>query len=142
DLKFLKKKTERKYGLNRYSFSTRLNLNKILKKGHLQEDIYDLYLELQCHDIEEPVKIRLGKPRYRARFNIKSTLAEYDGNSFSVNPYYTIKYMNLSLQIDAFEKDTYLYMKKMMRWAWLQRILNRKKDIWLIGERPYKAQDT
>lgn len=141
-LTYLAKQTQNKYGLNRYSYSTTIDLNKALKAGRFSEDIYDVNMELICHDIHEPVRVRLGTPRFRARFNIKSTLAEYDNNAFSVNPYFTIKHMNLSLQIDSFEKESYLYMKKLMRWSWLLRKINKRKNVWLIGERPYKAQDT
>src|SRR5699024_2757828 len=34
------------------------------------------------------------------------------------------------------------YLKRRMRWSWLLYQLNKKKDIWLIGERTHKAEDT
>lgn len=141
-LRFLEQETVKKYGLNRYEYKVHANLNDILKNGEFEADIYDVNLELHCHDVDDPVRVRLGNPRFKARFNVKSTLATYNEKSFSVNPYFTVKYMNLSLQIDSFEKEIYLYMKRIMKWAWLLRILNRRKNIWLVGERPYKAQDT
>ncbi|MGC4378026.1 CDP-glycerol glycerophosphotransferase family protein, partial [Fictibacillus sp. Mic-4] len=61
---------------------------------------------------------------------------------YGITPYFTIKAFKLSLQVDEFERDVFLYLKKMMRWAWLLRLFYRKREIWVVGERPYKAQDT
>lgn len=33
-------------------------------------------------------------------------------------------------------------MRRIMYWAWLVRPFYKKRDIWIIGERSYKAQDT
>src|SRR5690606_28481574 len=59
-----------------------------------------------------------------------------------VTPYYTFKGSNLSLEVFRFEKDTFNFLQKKLKFAWLYRILGKNKDIWLVGERPYKAQDT
>src|SRR5699024_4221240 len=35
-----------------------------------------------------------------------------------------------------------MYLRRVLRWSWLLRPIYRKKNIWIVGERPYKAQDT
>src|SRR5699024_4939066 len=106
------------------------------------DDVYDLFFELTLHDYSEKIRMRIGKPRFRARYRTKSSSATRGNTVFSVSPYYTVKQFNLSVQVDSFDKETYYYLKKMMRWAWLLRPFYLKKDIWIVGERPYKAQDT
>src|SRR5699024_7730067 len=49
---------------------------------------------------------------------------------------------NLSFQVDTFNTDTYRYLRKMMRWSFITHLYYKRKDIWLIGERINKAQDT
>src|SRR5699024_11703882 len=46
------------------------------------------------------------------------------------------------LQAVSFEKAIYRYLRYMMRFSFFVRLWNRKKDIWVVGERIYKAQDT
>src|SRR5699024_2194723 len=43
---------------------------------------------------------------------------------------------------NKFEKNVYSQLRKTMRWSFLTRIFNKNKDVWLIGERPEKAEDT
>src|SRR5699024_2035953 len=38
--------------------------------------------------------------------------------------------------------NSYSYLRKASRWSWLLRLFNIRRDIWLVGERTYKAQDT
>jgi len=134
--------TENRYGLNRYKYIVDIDLNKMFNHDYINEDIYDLYFEADYHDIDQLVRGRLGRPRFIARFNIKSAFTKKEHDTYVVSPYFTIKYRNLSFQVDKFENNTYTYMRRLMRWYWLLRFFHKKKDIWVIGERPYKAQDT
>ncbi|WP_188496023.1 CDP-glycerol glycerophosphotransferase family protein [Pullulanibacillus pueri] len=141
-LKFLEEATRRKYGLNRYDYQADIDLNKLFENEALDEDIYDLHFEVQFHDCKEPTRIRVGKPRIKARNYSNSSSAIRGNKVFGVSPYYTSKGFNLSLQVDKFESDTYEYLRKLMRWYWLIRPFYRKKNIWIVGEQPFKAQDT
>lgn len=139
----LKEETEKKFALNRYLFKVNIDLKQIFKHESFEGDIFDIYLEFNYHDIDEKVRVRLGRPRFRARFNLRSTFAPNEwGDIFSISPYYTIKYKNLSFQVDKFTVETYKYLRKMLRWNSILRPFYRKRDIWVVGERPYKAQDT
>lgn len=144
------KETRRRFGLNRYKYKTRLNFNALFGNASFKDDVYDLYFEVKYHEnlnqkvaSDERNLIRIGKPRFRARFNMKSSSGGgIDGNIMSVSPYYTFRGANLSLQADSFQRDVYRYLKRMMRFSFFVRLWNRRKNIWLIGERSYKAQDT
>lgn len=139
-IKKLNEEITGKYGLNRYEYKVDINLST--KTVSLTQDIYDAFLELDLHDQTEKTLVRLGNARFKARYFLKDGHVEEGGKIFAVTPYFTFKKFNLSLQIDEFERDAFLYMKKIMRWAWLLRPFYRSRNIWLVGERPYKAQDT
>jgi CDP-glycerol glycerophosphotransferase len=137
-----KEETNQKFGLNRYEYGVNIEFLKICNGKLLKEDVYDLYLKLKLHDMEEEKLVRIGRPTFRARNFVRDTYYEV-GNMVSViNPYYTFKASNLSFEVFEYEKDTYQYLETKLKFAFFHRLLNKKKDIWIIGERPYKAQDT
>lgn len=142
DFIHLKAETIKKFGLNRYMFTVDVNLNDMVNKSVLTDDVYDLFFHVKFKNSEEKALIRVGKPRFRARYNIKSSNASTKETTFAVSPYFTFRLFNLSFQVDSFEKDTFQYLKQITRWSFFHRLFNKSKDIWLVGERPYKAQDT
>src|SRR5699024_8721104 len=134
---------KRRYALNRYIFDLNMDLNKLFEQFAVWNDeVFDLSLLIKFHDYEEIIQCRVGKPRFKARVNMKASSAISGQNILSINPYYTFKKFNLSFQVDCFEKDAYKYMRRLMYWAWFIRPFYKKKDIWIVGERSYKAQDT
>ncbi|GGE54813.1 hypothetical protein GCM10011391_37240 [Pullulanibacillus camelliae] len=141
-LEFSKEETQKKYGLNRYTYHVNLDLNDVFRNEQLNEDVYDVYLLIKLNDYEEIKRIRVGKPTFRGKYKTKGISAVRDNEILAVSPYYTIKHFNLSLQVDSFEPSAYFYLRKLMKWYWVFRPFYRQKDIWIIGERPYKAQDT
>jgi CDP-glycerol glycerophosphotransferase len=136
------KETQEKYGLNRYEYKVSADFNDICRGDLLKEDIYDVYLKLTLHDQKEDKIIRLGRPTFRGKFFVKDT-HYISGDTVSViNPYYTFKASNLSLEVYEYDKETYEYLQKKQKYAWFHQLMNRKNDVWIVGERPYKAQDT
>ncbi|WP_455675838.1 CDP-glycerol glycerophosphotransferase family protein [Pradoshia sp.] len=135
-----REETRLKYGLNRYTYQASLPL---LKDGELlNEGIYDAFLQLHLHDVQEPFIIKLQRPTFRAR-HFAHDLTKIIGKvGISVHPYFTFKASNLALEILHYPADTLNYLVRMMKWSWLLQLANRSKDVWLVGERPYKAQDT
>src|SRR5699024_1060372 len=107
-----------------------------------EEDIYDLFLKLDLHDKHEPKYIRVGRPTFRARLFLRDLYAKNKQEAIVVNPYYTFKKSNLSFEVYKFPLNTYKFMRRTMRWAWLIRLFYRNNNTWLVGERTYKAQDT
>jgi len=141
DLTLLKNDVEKKYGLNRYLYTAEINLVNMNHGILPEEDIYDLFLKLNLHDNFEPKYLRVGRPTFRAKFFLSDLYAKNNSEAIVINPYYTFKMFNLSFEIYKFPVETYNYMRKVMRWSWLIRLLDRSNTS-LVGERTYKAQDT
>jgi len=139
---FLRDETSKNSGLNLYNYNIDINFSEITKQKTLNDDIYDLFLEIKLHDCEDIVLVRVGKPKYRGWKKTKTIQVNHGSDILAINPYYTIIATNLSFQIDSFKRENYIYLKKLMKWSWLLRPFYRNKNIWIVGERPYKAQDT
>lgn len=131
-----------KYGLNRYRYSAEVDFKKLNQDNLIEEDVYDLFFEIKTHDMMDVKFVRIGAPSFKVRFFLKEFFAVDRESAAIVNPYFTFKASNLSLEVYKYPLDTYRYLKRMLRWAWLIRLINRKKEVWLVGERIYKAQDT
>jgi len=134
----LKNETNRRFGLKRYRYKGTLDFNEHVNK--LKEGIYDAFLIFKYKGME-PIEVRLGTPRYRAKRQYKSSHAKLGDTVFSISSYYTFRLENLSLQIDEFNSTSYEYLEKALK---KPRIYNKIKqeDIWIVGERRDKAQDT
>src|SRR5699024_10770603 len=145
EFEHLTEKTKQKFGLNRYKYKAHLNFDTLFKDENFTEDTYDLYFDIKWKGNiynENKGLIRIGKPRFMAKYNIKASQGKSGKHIMSVTPYYTFRGENLSLQAVSFEKDIYKYLRNMMRFSVFIRLWNRKKNIWIVGERIYKAQDT
>lgn len=134
--------TSSKFGLNRYKYSAYIDFSSLNSGALINEDIYDLYLRLHLHDQSRVKDIRVGRPTFKARYFIKEVNPIFDDKVLAVSPYYTFKASNLSLEIFEYEKETFDYLQKKLKYSWFYRILNKSKDVWIIGEKAYKAQDT
>lgn len=137
----LAKETSKKFGLNRYIYKATIDLLEMNENKLLSEDIYDLFLTIRYHNGQE-ILVRVGKPTNRAKFFTKDTYSTKGVEAMIINPYYTFKLNNLSFETYNYPMDSFKYLLKVQRYAWILRLLHRKKDVWLIGERTYKAQDT
>ncbi|WP_330949196.1 CDP-glycerol glycerophosphotransferase family protein [Virgibacillus sp. MG-45] len=133
---------EKNYGLNRYKFSISVDLSVINNGSLLEEDVYDLYLLLNLHDKHEMKYVRLGRPTFRTKLFMKDIYGKDHNEAIVVNPYFTFKASNLSLEVYSFSLESFNYLQRMMRWSWLIQLFHKKEDIWIVGERSYKAQDT
>ncbi len=134
--------TTEKYGLNRYEYTAVVDFAKVCGGEVLKEDIYDLFLNLKLHDRQEEKRIRVGRPTFRSRYFIKETHYTAKDTVSIINPYYTFKASNLSLEVYEYDKDTFSFLAAKQKFALYHRVMNKNKDVWLVGERPYKAQDT
>ncbi|WP_188454994.1 CDP-glycerol glycerophosphotransferase family protein [Virgibacillus oceani] len=139
-LDYQEQDVKKKYGLNRYTYRMYIDFNQW--GDMLEEEVYDLSFRLTLHDKHEPKYVRIGRPTFRTKLFIKDVNIRYNQDTAVINPYFTFKKSYLSFEVYKFPIDTFNYMKKLMRWAWLIRLVNRNKDVWLVGERVYKAQDT
>src|SRR5699024_5130066 len=55
---------------------------------------------------------------------------------------YTVSRSNLSFEVFPLVKENYKYLQDVQKNANRLQQINRNKDVWIVGERPYKAQDT
>ena len=100
----------------------------------LEEDTYDLFFAFQFPNFRELIEKRVGNPGYFVRKKAKVFQIIHDDITF-INPYFTFKGKNISFTVEKVDKEIYsLY----------QKIKNRRKkrQVWLVGEQPFKAQDT
>lgn len=134
--------TKLRFGLNRYDYDVKIDLGHIINEITTDESVIDLFFDMTFKNEDEIRRIRIGRPRFWARRSLHSEAVKQGHDVFTVSPYYTFRLMNLSLLVDRFDEDTYEYMEKALQWSTLTYRLNKKKDIWLIGERSDKAQDT
>lgn len=140
--KHLKEESNKNYGLNQYWYTITLNFGEICKNTDINDDIFDIYLRLNLNDKFDTIQIRIGKPRRITKLFLRDLYVNNINDTFVINPYYTFKNSNLSMEINRFSNDTFCYLKRMMCWSWFIRLIHRKKNVWLVGERVYKAQDT
>ncbi|WP_409302922.1 CDP-glycerol glycerophosphotransferase family protein [Peribacillus sp. SCS-155] len=130
-----------KFGFNRYSYKAEIGLDK-LHSGHNDDDIMDFFIDLQLHDQQEPKLVRIGRPTGRVKLFLKDTTFVAGDKMSILNPYFTFKGFNLSVEVYGFPTETYEYMQKRLRFSFFHRLMNKGKNVWLVGERSYKAQDT
>ncbi|KYG30887.1 CDP-glycerol glycerophosphotransferase family protein [Alkalihalobacillus trypoxylicola] len=132
----------RKFGLNKYAYKAVIDIEELNKLGTLREDIYDLYFNVKFLNHDECMKVRIGKPTKKAKLFTKDTYLVEKNDAIILNPYYTFKLENLSFEIYHYEADTFKYLKTILKYIWIVKLFNSHKNVWLVGERTYKAQDT
>jgi len=125
-----RREIHRKNGNFNYFFKDELFFSNF----DFEEDTYDLFLGFQFPNFKNLIEKRVGNPGYFVRKKAKVLQIVHDDITF-INPYFTFKGKNISFTVEKVNKelfDTY------------QNIKNRKKKepVWLVGEQPFKAQDT
>ncbi|MFG6114131.1 CDP-glycerol glycerophosphotransferase family protein [Halobacillus sp. MO56] len=134
--------TRKKFGLNRYQYTVDVPLYKTTGAPLLNEGVYDLYLRLNIHDLSEEKWVRVGRPTFKTRLLTRGADTKSSNTASIISPYYTFKQSNLSFEVFELKNENYQYMKRLLKIARVLKWMNRGRDIWLVGERPYKAQDT
>ncbi|WP_426354088.1 CDP-glycerol glycerophosphotransferase family protein [Exiguobacterium sp. R-39] len=130
-----------KFGLYRYTYRTVINWTRLHQEHQLlQEGIYDAFVALDYYHRSAPTLLRLGRARYITRQLTPETRGQGDATTMHIIPYFTVGHRNLSFEMTEFTNDNYAYLNHMMKFAPLYRLF-AEKNTWLVGERPYKAQD-
>jgi len=107
--------------------------SQIAIDSNVEDDIYDFFAYLYLEGFPEPVKVRFGKTRYIKRRDMKDHVLKYDKKTLFISPYLTFSGVNISLCVERVDNSILEDIKHTKR--------ESKKEIWVIGERPYKAQD-
>ncbi|MFL6098443.1 MAG: CDP-glycerol glycerophosphotransferase family protein [Actinomycetales bacterium] len=134
--------TRRSFGLRSYPFEVNLPWTDLLKEPDVQDDLVDAWLSVQTRQSGGPFEIRVGRTRFWARYLTRDGMGEVDGKAAILTPYYTFKAKRTSFQLDLFEPGNLRFMRASVRKRHLSRWAYRGRPIWLVGEKPDKAQDT
>ena len=130
------------FGHRYYDFSATSDWGQLLEEGRLVDDIFDAWVTVRTAQAEEPFDVRVGKTRFVARNLTRPGWVQRGDTAAVITPYYTFKARKTSFQIDCFEADTLRYLRSQLRRRHLLRLPSPAKPVWLVGERPHKAQDT
>ena len=100
----------------------------------LQEDTYDLFFGFEIPGFIQKVERRIGSTPYHIRKRITTLQIKHDNITF-INPYFTFKGKNVSFTVEKVNRDIYTYYEGL-------RQKYKNDSVWLVGEQPFKAQDT
>lgn len=138
------KRVADRWGMRWYRIRADLDCAALLDDPDFADDIYDAYVSLRADDGRpdpEVFEVRVGSTRVVARLLTNTGWARRGGTSMSINPYYTLVAKRTSFRLDRFDTDVETYLRRAVRTRHLDRLRQGRKDVWLIGEQPYKAQD-
>ncbi len=139
-------RTRRSYGLRWYRFEVAGGLGQLLDDDLFTDEVLDAWFVVRSLQQAEPFTVRVGKTRFLARRLTRPGWVASAGKAAVITPYYTFKSRKTSFQVDRFDPETLAYLRRRVRWRHLLRVrhaLNpRSRPLWLVGERPNKAQDT
>ncbi|MDR0912229.1 MAG: CDP-glycerol glycerophosphotransferase family protein [Methanobrevibacter sp.] len=115
-----------------FNFFKMDNLKNNLK-NNFKNGKYDLGIELYIKGLKDPIKKRLGRTRYLDRLFFKDIIVKTNENTFFISPYLTISGYNISFNIEAVQNNAIENINNIKQ--------DKKRDIWIVGEREYRAQD-
>jgi CDP-glycerol glycerophosphotransferase len=142
-------RTRQHYGHHYYRFSADGDWGALLEQGQLADDVVDAWMTFWTAQAPEPFDVRIGKTRFVTRTLTRASWVARGDRAAVITPYYTFKRRKTSFQVDLFDTDTLDYLRAQLRRRHLIHLRTRldrrarqSKPVWLVGERPYKAQDT
>jgi CDP-glycerol glycerophosphotransferase len=135
-------RSRKSFGHRFYDFSATGDWGQWLQDEGLVPDIYDAWVTVTTSQAQEPFAARIGKTRLVGRVLTRAGWTEHGHQAIVVTPYYTYRAKNTTFQVDLFDVDRFRYLRRELRMRHLTRAKNWRRDVWLMGERPYKAQDT
>ncbi|WP_370616446.1 CDP-glycerol glycerophosphotransferase family protein [Mumia qirimensis] len=141
-LRLLAEDTRRLHGLIRYRVDADFDVRILARTGEHDSDIYDLALVLTLDGFTEPLERGIRIPPYRVRRRLRATDVSDGEAGHLVTPYFSFKAQRLCLRVETYAGADLDFMRRLLRFAWAFEVVRPFTRIWLIGELPYKAQDT
>lgn len=132
----------------RYEYKIKLKMAELgdyLKKLDPSNELsLDLYFAGNFTNTNAPLKFRVGNSKFLTNYTLKGEMALRNTAKkqwLSLVPYFTIKGHKLSFTFNAYEQEAYEYFR-LHRHSW-HKVAKQgaSQNIWVIGERSYKAQD-
>lgn len=116
-------------------------LKEFMKHDFNPEDVVDIFISLKVKEWNEVIMVKVGNPRTLVERFLRGEVTFEDSNVItSLVPYFTLKGKNLSFRIERICKESFeTYKEVSSRKLHLPKL--KKKRIWVIGEKYYKAQD-
>lgn len=132
----------RSFGGHFYEFSSEHDFLRDLEGGLGKDTIADLWIEATTGE-GEVVRGRVGRTPYLVRKGTNDGWVTAGDTTLAITPYYTFKAKFPSLHLELFPADAHERLRALMRpgTGALRRLRPGAKPVWLLGERPYKAQD-
>lgn len=132
----------RSFGGHFYEFSSEHDFLRDLEGGLGKDTIADLWIEATTGE-GEVVRGRVGRTPYLVRKGTNDGWVTAGDTTLAITPYYTFKAKFPSLHLELFPAVAHERLRALMRpgTGALRRLRPGAKPVWLLGERPYKAQD-
>jgi CDP-glycerol glycerophosphotransferase len=133
--------TRQKFGLRRYKVHARLNLGAVSNEDLSRDEILDAWLRVHVPDRTEPQRVRVGRTRYVTRKLTRPGWQNRGDKTLAITPYYTFKAKNTSFHVELLDTEAFDFLQRHIHRARVPQIGNGQNPVWLVGERPSKAQD-
>lgn len=135
--RFQRERSRSKFGSHHYAFSVRFALSGLLKKSGLREDdVLSAWIETYAEGETANHRARIGHARESTPVSTAQGWVQHRGTTLSISHYYTPKADKLSFLVETFDSEVHQYLRVTFAHP------PRQRRVWLIGELPYKAQDT
>ncbi|MGX5792132.1 hypothetical protein ACWKSJ_14170 (plasmid) [Staphylococcus equorum] len=111
---FIPKLKGNKKNISTYDFSLNIynELIEFMKYPFENEDVIDIYLNINIQESFDSVKIKLGNPRILVeRFLKGEVITDFQNEIISITPYLTMKGRNLSFRINRYSIVLSIYTK-------------------------------
>ena len=131
----------RGFGLLSYTMRVDLEFEAIAKGLRDGDSTLDFAVEMITADADQPRRIGLVLPPDRSASDLRSIPITTGGRVDFFVPYLTFRNRRLTFRVERFSAENFRLMRRLQRIGWLLPILKPVRQIWLIGEVPYKAQD-
>ncbi|MGL6030551.1 MAG: CDP-glycerol glycerophosphotransferase family protein [Kurthia gibsonii] len=127
------------YELNVKAQESIRTLLKIVN-AQFDEDVWDLWWVLRQKDVQDVARVRCGMPRIIVEQLMKGQINIADSQYVhNFVPYLTVKGRNLSFFYNQYTKEEFEMYQKVLKKGRVKKA--NERPIWIVGERPYKAQD-
>ncbi|SDK14133.1 CDP-glycerol glycerophosphotransferase family protein [Sediminibacillus albus] len=127
------------YNYRYAGFETEVSLREVYSQlKTVDKEIYDLFIQIEYDGITRERKLGSQHYTYFKDEILKKQTVSYDG--YHIRNYLTYTPRgNLKIEAISFSEAKLKYLKY---GQFIDRLLNKQREIWLVGERPDTAQDT
>jgi CDP-glycerol glycerophosphotransferase len=132
--------TSKHFGLREYTVHARVELGGLSNEQLSGDQTLDAWLEVHEREAPDPHRVRVGRTKYIVRKMSRAGWQKRGDKTLCIIPYYTFKAKKTSFHLELLDTDAFEYLQKKTLVPVRKRTAG--KPIWLVGERPYKAQDT